>query len=93
MVSIYLHLSLWLTSPILKVGAWSNGYARGGRFFWISDVHAMLQKLAEYQHNIHFRHPGAQQALKDFKDQQKNVVASIRNVSSISFYYTIWNYT
>ena len=76
-----------------EVGAWSFGYARGSRFFWDSDIHAMLQKLAEYQHNIHFRRPGAQQALKDFKDQQKEVVASIREVSSISSHRTIWKYT
>jgi hypothetical protein len=40
------------------------------RFFWISDIHTMLRKLAEYQHDIHIRRPGAQKALEDFKAQQ-----------------------
>ena len=75
-----------------EVGAWSYGYARGGRFFWIPDIHAMLLKLAKYEHNIHLRHPGAHKALQDFRDQQKDIVASIRRVSSISTFRTIVNF-
>jgi hypothetical protein len=45
----------------------------------------MLRKLAEYQHNIHLRRPGAQKALEDFKAQQVGIVADIREVSS-NFY-------
>jgi len=65
-----------------EVGAWSNGYARSSRFFWISDINTMLQKLAKYQHDIHLRCPGAQKALEDFKAQQVELVADIREVSS-----------
>ena len=65
-----------------EVGAWSHGYARSSRFFWISDINTMLQKLAKYQHNIHLRRPGAQKALEDFKAQQVELVADIREVSS-----------
>ena len=43
----------------------------------------MLLKLAEYEHNVHLRRPGAQQALQDFKNQQNEMVAAIREVSSI----------
>ena len=64
-----------------EVGAWSHGYARGCRFFWIPDIDFMLRKLAEYEHNIHFRRPGARQALQEFKNQQYDLVASIRKVS------------
>jgi hypothetical protein len=42
----------------------------------------MLQKLAKYQHDIHLRRPGAQKALEDFKAQQVELVADIREVSS-----------
>jgi hypothetical protein len=76
-----------------EVGAWSHGYASESRFFWISHIDSMLQKLAKYEHNIHFRRPRAQQALQEFKVQQKEMVASIRKVSSISSYPTLWNYT
>ena len=62
-------------------GAWGSD---GACFFWTSDIDTMLLKLAEYEHNIHFRRPGAQQALKDFKDQQNEVVEFIHKVSSIS---------
>jgi hypothetical protein len=71
---------------------WSHGYARESRFFWISDIDSMLRELAKYEHDIHFCRPGAQQALQDFRVQQKEMVASIRKVSSISSYRTIWNY-
>jgi hypothetical protein len=40
----------------------------------------MLQKLAKYQHDIHLRRPGAQKALEDFKAQQVELVADIREV-------------
>jgi hypothetical protein len=66
-----------------EVGSWSHGFARGGHYFWISDIDAMLQKLAKYEHNIHSRLPGAQLALQDFKGQQKEMVASICKVSSL----------
>jgi hypothetical protein len=75
-----------------EVGALSHGYAPRSRFFWISDIDAMLQELAKYEHNIHSRRPGAQLALQDFKYQQKEMVASIRKVSSISSCRTLWNY-
>ena len=65
-----------------EVGAWSHGYARASRFFWIPDIDTMLLKLAEYEHDIHLRRPSAQQSLHDFKNQQKEMVASIREVSS-----------
>lgn len=71
-----------------EVGAWSHGYARSSRFFWNSDIDAILLKLAEYEHNIHLRCPGAHHALQDFKSQQTEMVASIRMVSSISSYCT-----
>ena len=61
-------------------GARSDGVC----FFWISDIDAMLLKLAEYEHNIHFRRPGARQALEDFKDQQNEMVETIHEVSSNS---------
>jgi predicted O-methyltransferase YrrM len=72
-----------------EVGAWSHGYARGSRFFCISDIYAMLRKLAEHEHNIHLRSPGAHQALKNFKIQQREKVSFIRGVSSISCYRTM----
>ena len=72
-----------------EVSAWSYGYGRGSRFFWKSDIDAMLRKLAEYEHNIHLRHPGAQQALRNFKNQRNEMVASIRKVSFISSYRTV----
>jgi len=43
----------------------------------------MLRKLAEYQHNVHLRCPGAQKALEDFKVQQTEMVAAICEVGSI----------
>ena len=72
-----------------EVGAWSHGYARGSRFFWISDINSMLLELAEFEHAIHLRRPGAHQTLQNFKNQQKEMVASIRGVSSISSYRTM----
>ncbi|KIM37065.1 hypothetical protein M413DRAFT_448779 [Hebeloma cylindrosporum] len=63
--------------PHTNVGAWSHGYARSSRFFWIPDIDAMLRKLAEYEHNLHLRRPGAKKALEDFKDQQIGIVNSI----------------
>jgi len=41
----------------------------------------MLRKLAEYQHDVHLRRPGAHQALDDFKTQQIELVTSIHEVS------------
>ena len=75
-----------------EVGAWSQGYSRGSRFFWISDIDTMLLKLAEYEHNIHFRRAGAQNALQAFKNQQNEMVESIREVSFISSYSTMAKY-
>jgi len=68
----------------LEAGAWSHGYGRSSdsRFFWIPDINAMLQKLAEYQHDVHLRRPGAHQALDGFKTQQIELVTSINEVSS-----------
>ena len=83
----YLPACIYMANLIYyEVGAWSHGYARGSRFFWSSDIDAMLLKLAEYEHKIHLRCPGAGQALKNFKSQQIEIVASIRKVSSISSY-------
>ena len=65
-----------------EVGGWSHGYRSGSRFFWISDIDAMLQKLAEYQHNIHLRHPGAQKVLEDFKARKMELVADIHEARS-----------
>ena len=65
------------------------GNSRDRRFFWISDINTMLRKLAEYEHNIHLRCPGAQQALQNFKNQQNEMVASIREVSSMSSYFIV----
>lgn len=42
----------------------------------------MLHRLAEYQHDIHLRRPGAQKALENFKAQQVELVADIREVNS-----------
>lgn len=64
------------------VGAWSHGCASDSRFFWISDIDATLQKLAEYQHNIHLRRPGAQKALEDFKARKMELVADIHEARS-----------
>ena len=72
-----------------EVGTWSHGYARGNRFFWVPDINSMLPELAKYEHDIHLRRPGAHQSLQNFKSQQKEMVVSIRGVSSISSYRTM----
>ncbi|KIM35789.1 hypothetical protein M413DRAFT_449606 [Hebeloma cylindrosporum] len=64
--------------PYTNVCAWSHGYTRSSRYFWIPDIDAVLQKIAEYERKIHHHLPGAQQALADFKAQQIEVVKSIR---------------
>jgi len=45
----------------------------------------MSQKLTEYKENIKLRRPSAKQALKDFKDQQIEMVKSSREVRSVNF--------
>lgn len=64
-----------------EADAWSHGYARNSRFFWISDIYNMLQKLAEYQRDVHLRCSGAQKALEDFKAQQVELVMDIHEVN------------
>ncbi|CAA7263085.1 unnamed protein product [Cyclocybe aegerita] len=61
-----------------KIGGWSHGYARSSRFFWAADIDRMVRKLAEYQHNVHLRRAGAQQALKDFKARRMELVQDVR---------------
>ena len=50
----------------------------------------MLHKLAEYQHDIHLRRPGAKKALEDFKAQQVEMVTDILEVVPTSI-LTWWN--
>jgi hypothetical protein len=66
------------------VSAWSSGFGSNNRYFWISDIDTMSQKLAEYKKNIKLRRPGAKQALKDFKVQQIEMVKSSREVRSVN---------
>jgi hypothetical protein len=80
----------WMVDLIKYPVGWSDRRARSSRSFWIPDINTMLRKLAKYQHNVHLRRPGAQQALEDFKAQQIRTVTSIREVGSILPW---WNYT
>jgi hypothetical protein len=83
MVGIHLHVSFMADLIQYEVGSWSHGYGCSSHFFWNSDIHAMLQKLAEYEHNVHLHRPGAQHALEDFKAQQSEIMTAICKVSSI----------
>jgi hypothetical protein len=74
-----------MISFFIQVSAWSSGFGSNKRYFWTSDINTMSQKLAEYKKNMKLRRPGAKQALKDFRDQQIEMVKSSRDVSSINF--------
>jgi len=73
-----------MISLFIQVSTWTSGFGSNNRYFWTPDINIMSQKLTEYKENIKLRHPSAKQALKDFKDQQIEMMKSSREVRSVN---------
>ncbi|KAF8872480.1 hypothetical protein CPB84DRAFT_1854453 [Gymnopilus junonius] len=62
-------ISLFGDTCQFLVGA-NRIFPANSRFFWNTDVDRIIEKVEQYQNYIRTGHPGAEQALEDFKEQQ-----------------------
>jgi len=54
------------------VGAWSHGFPGSSHYYWDTDIHSVVEKLAKYEQDVEKYLPDAKKALDDFKTAQRN---------------------